>query len=349
MTVTKEMGVMLPHTTMNSPVYLDVKNAPFKLYGFDNGFERVPADIAKATSEKVECLARTSAGGRVRFRTNSDYIVVHGDYDYTENSTVWSIAAQVGFDIYFTENGKQRFKGVFAGSKPEGQNYSENRLRFTNEMKDVTIYFPMVTAFTSFYIGLHEGCEIEAVDDYKYETPVVFYGSSIVHGVGAGRASNSYPSIISRRLDCNYRNLGFGGAAKAEKPIMEYIAGLDMSVFVYDYDHNAPDYEHLLNTHYEGYKIFRAKQPKTPVIMASRVDINCGNRAENEKCRALIRSNYERAKAEGDENIYFIDGEQIYPDSLRDECTCDGCHPNDMGYSYMADAFGKIIKELIEK
>lgn len=349
MIVTREMGVTLPHTTMNSPVYLDVKNAPFRLYGFDNGFERVPAEIAKATSESVERLARTSAGGRVRFRTNSDYIVVHGDFDYTENGTTWPIAAQAGFDIYFTENGKQKFRGVFGGSKPTGQNYSENRLRFTNEMKDVTIYFPVVTAFTNMYIGLHEGCVLEEMENYKYETPVVFYGSSIVHGVGAGRASTPYPSIISRRLDCNFRNLGFGGAAKAEKPIMEYIAGLDMSVFVYDYDHNAPTYEHLEKTHYEGYKIFRAKQPTTPVIMASRVDIDCCNRAENERWRALIKSNYERAKVEGDENIYFIDGEEIYPTELRDDCTCDGCHPNDMGYRYMADAFGKIIKELIEK
>ena len=349
MIVTKEMGTLLPHTTMSSPVYLDVKNAPFRLYGFDNGFCRVPNDVSKATSEVVERLARTSAGGRVRFRTNSDYIVVHGDFDYTENGTTWPIAAQAGFDIYFTENGKQKFRGVFGGSKPTGQNYSENRLRFTNEMKDVTIYFPVVTAFTNMYIGLHEGCVLEEMENYKYETPVVFYGSSIVHGVGAGRASTPYPSIISRRLDCNFRNLGFGGAAKAEKPIMEYIAGLDMSVFVYDYDHNAPTLEHLEKTHYAGYKLFREKQPTTPVIMASRVDIDCGNVEENEKCRALIKANYERALAEGDENVYFVDGAKVYPEDIRDECTSDGCHPNDMGYSYMADAFGKIIKELIEK
>ena len=349
MKVTKEMGVKLPHTTMSAPIYLDVKNAPFKLYGFDNGFVRVPSDVAEATSENVARLARTAAGGRVRFRTNSDFIVVHGDYDYTEKGTTWPIAAQAGFDIYFTENGKQKYRGIFGGAQPVDHCYSENRLRFSSEMKEVTIYFPLVTSITNMYIGLHEGCELEAADDYKYEKPIVFYGSSIVHGVGVGRAGNSYPAIISRRFDSNYRNLGFGGAAKAEKPMMEYIAGIDMSVFVYDYDHNAPSFEHLEKTHYEGYKIFRAKQPSTPVIMASRVDIDCGNRAENEKWRALIKSNYERAKAEGDENVYFVDGALIYPEDKRDECTCDGCHPNDMGYSYMADAFGKIIKELIEK
>ena len=349
MIVTKEMGTLLPHTTMSSPVYLDVKNAPFRLYGFDNGFCRVPNDVAKATSEVVERLARTATGGRIRFRTNSDYIVVHGDHVYTENSKIWSFASQRGLDIYFTENGKQKFKGVFSGSQPDGVSYIESRLRFSDEMKDVTIYFPWATEFTSVYVGLREGCVLEAAEDYKYETPVVFYGSSIVHGAGAGKASMTYPSIISRRLDCNYRNLGFGGAAKAERAIIEYCASLEMSVFVYDYDHNAPTLEHLEKTHYAGYKLFREKQPTTPVIMASRVDIDCGNVEENEKCRALIKANYERALAEGDENVYFVDGAKVYPEDIRDECTSDGCHPNDMGYSYMADAFGKIIKELIEK
>ena len=48
------------------------------------------------------------------------------------------------------------------------------------------------------------------------------------------------------------------------------------------------------------------------------------------------------------EKVYFIDGAKIYPADKRDECTVDSCHPNDMGYSYMADAFGEIIKPLIE-
>lgn len=238
MVVTKEMGVHLADTTMSSPVYLDVKNEPFRLYGFCTDYRRVPTDVAEATSEKVARLAENSAGGRVRFRTNSDYIVVHGEYYYTEQSNLWPAAATSGFDVYFNENGKQRYKGVFCGSQGDGKTYIESRLRFDGEMKDVTIYFPIVTSFNEMYIGLHEGCVLEPAYDYTYEMPVVFYGSSIVHGVGTMRPSSAYPSIISRRLDCNFRNLGFAGAAKAEKPIMEYIAGLDMSVFVYDYDHN---------------------------------------------------------------------------------------------------------------
>ena len=49
-----------------------------------------------------------------------------------------------------------------------------------------------------------------------------------------------------------------GGSAQ-ELKCAEYIASLDMSAFVYDYDHNAPSVEHLQNTHEKFYNIIRAK------------------------------------------------------------------------------------------
>ena len=48
------------------------------------------------------------------------------------------------------------------------------------------------------------------------------------------------------------------------------------------------------------------------------------------------------------ENVYFVNGfTDLYPEAIRGDCTSDGCHPNDLGYHYMAEAFAKIIKKLI--
>ena len=107
-----------------------------------------------------------------------------------------------------------------------------------------------------------------------------------------------YAAIIARRLDSDFINLGFGGSAKAEPAIMDYIAGLDMSVFVYDYDHNAPDAEYLKNTHYEGYRRFRAAQPDTPVIMASKVDYH-SDAETNETRRRIVMESYKRGLEAG--------------------------------------------------
>lgn len=356
MIITREMGTTLPDTTMDAPVYLDVKNAPFSLHGFCEPFRRVPKKVADATSECVSRLSRVTAGGRIRFRTTSDFVVVHGDLITAGISPNSAPNTSQSFDIYFKEDGKQRFRGAFTPSQGEGKNYVESRLKFHNsDMKDVTVYFPLNASFSNVYIGLREGAELEAGSPYTYPTPIVFYGSSIVHG-GGSKPSAPYSSVISRRLDTEFINLGFGGGAKAEKEIIEYLATLDMSVLVYDYDHNAPDLDFLKATHYAGYQLFRSLRPDVPVIMASRPDYWSRNYSleyytveDNEKRRALIEENYNRAKAEGDKNVYFVDGSKIFPEDLRDDATSDGCHPNDLGYHFMANAFGKIIEDILKK
>jgi hypothetical protein len=213
---------------------------------------------------------------------------------------------------------------------------------------DVDVVYVATYWETHIEIAIEADAKIEKARDYTISKPVVFYGSSIVHGEGAMRPGNAYPAILSRRLDTDFINLGFRGNATAEEAMMKYIASLPMSAFVYDYDYNAPSIEHLEATHYAGYEIFREKQPKTPVIFASSVDYYEGDVASNEKRRNIIKESYYRALAAGDRNVYFIDGAKIYPSDKRDECSADCCHPNDMGYSFMADAFGEIIKPLIE-
>ena len=354
MIITGDMSAILHDTTMHTPVYLDVTTTPFSLHGFSEPFRRVPAPVAEKTSECVMRLSKVTAGGRVRFRTTSDFVVIHGELIGAEISANSAPNASQSFDIYVKEDGKHRFRGVFTPSQGAGKSYVESRLKFhNNDMKDIIVYFPLNSSFSAVYVGLREGAVLEAGSAYTHEKPVVFYGSSIVHG-GGSKPSAPYSAVISRRLDTEFINLGFGGGARAEEAIIDYIATLDMSVFVYDYDHNAPDYDFLEKTHYEGYKRFRRQRPDVPVIMASRPDYFTRNftleyytMADVEKRRALIESNYKRALAEGDRNVYFVDGSKIFPETLCDDCTSDGCHPNDLGYHFMANAFGAVIEKLL--
>ena len=353
MKVTREMGTVLADTTMRSPVYIDVCKSPaFRLYGFSEPFRRVPEEVARKTSATVTRQHTMGPSARVRFSTSSDIIVIHADLSADERTGGMSILATSSFEMYFVENGKHIFKGSFVPSQGEGKNYVECRLKDKPVMKDVILYFPILASVESFYVGLREGSELCEGGTYTYETPVLFYGSSIVHGIGAGRPGMNYPSQISRMLDTNVYNLGFGGGALGEPAILDFIADQKMSVFVYDYDHNAPDADHLEKTHYAGYKRFRAKQPTTPIIMASKPDWDLVNETtdpeRSEKRMRIIESTYLRARAEGDENVYFVNGfTDFYPSDIRGDCTSDGCHPNDLGYHYMAEAFARIIKKLL--
>ena len=62
-------------------VFYDVMDEPFDKYGFYNccreeGYKRLPDDLAKCVNSGVAALYRHTAGGRVRFCTDSSYIAI---------------------------------------------------------------------------------------------------------------------------------------------------------------------------------------------------------------------------------------------------------------------------------
>ncbi len=356
MILTREMSVTLSETSMTSPIYMDVTKPPFTLHGFHEPFIRVPADVAEKTSEGVSHLAKVSAGGRISFKTDSDYVVIHAELAFADMTDNSSPAANAGFEMFEKIDGNYEFRGVIFPNRASGKPYVEGRNKYGNrDMKDLVIFCPLGASIKSLYVGLREGSVLEEGSGYTYKNPVVFYGSSIVHG-GGTRPGSPYNAVLSRRLDMDYRNLGFGGNAKAEPAILDHIASLPMSVFVYDYDHNAPTPEFLEETHFAGYKRFREKQPDTPVVMASLANYHTRIYAwdyftleDHEKRRAIIEQSYKRALAEGDKNVYFVDGSKMIPRELAADATTDGLHPNDLGYYFMANAFETVIAPLLKQ
>ena len=153
----------------------------------------------------------------------------------------------------------------------------------------------------------------------------------------------AYEAIISRKLDCDFHNLGFGGSAKGEPAIAEYIASLEMSAFVLDYDFNAPTPEHLQANHEPFFKTVREKYPKLPIIMLSRPQYSSGS--DRERRYEIIKTTYDNAKATGDENVYLIKGSTLF-DGLDADFTVDAVHPTDLGFSCMAKAIGGVLEEI---
>ena len=176
-------------------------------------------------------------------------------------------------------------------------------------------------------------------------------GQDQLHGTAASRPGYIYPAIISRELDLDFRNIGFSGQAKGERVLGEWMATLPMSVFVCDYDHNAPSAEHLEATHYPLYEIIREKNPDVPYIMVTRPDYwTLPTQQEGIlKRRDVIMSSYLKARAAGDKNVYFIDGMSFNVAPHQYEMSVDGVHPNDFGFVRMADSIGTFIRHALEK
>lgn len=320
--------------------FYDVKEAPFRIYGvYCDGekFRRMPQELGDTLGGWHVSLSRNTAGGRVRFRTNSKTFAIYYEGDMGQMPH-FAYTGSCGFDIYFG----MTYSGTFVPQDYKTTGY-ERLIEFADGgMKEVTINMPLYSEVEKLYIGLDEMAVVEAPTEYKIKKPVVSYGSSITQGACASRPGASYQSQLTRRFDCDHINLGFSGSARAQVEIAEYIANLDMSMFIYDYDYNADDPEFLEATHERMFKIVREKNPRLPIIMMSKPKLNL---SETDVRRVeIIRKTYENAKAAGDENVYFIDGRDLCG-YCGNEGTVDNIHPTDYGFASMAKVIGDLIEE----
>ncbi len=330
-------------------VWFSPKEAPFSIHGLyapkeAGAYQRMPARVAAAVSPGVAWLATNTAGGRVRFTTDSPYIAIKAVMPSCGTMPHITKMGQSGFDMYrYIAEGTAVYRGSFfpPGGVTEGY---ESILYVDGTLATYSVNMPLYDGVWELYIGLKAGSELKPAVPYTYQKPVLYYGSSITQGGCASRPGNAYEAMIERMLDTDYINLGFSGSALGEPRMAEYLASIDASVFVCDYDHNAPTPAHLAATHYPLYRTYREAHPDTPIIFVTKPDFHPGM---DEARRVVVYETYVRAKAEGDENVYFIDGETLFDGEMRDSCTVDGCHPNDLGFLRMAQKIGRLIGKLL--
>ncbi len=347
----------IPKAYKEDTVFYDVRMSPFKIYGLYNPetepvFRRIPEDVAKEMGYGVPFLHLNTTGGRVRFKTDSPYISIRAVMPRPVVAPHHAMSGSLGFDVYadglhvrsaFPPVGYEGYAPVFDIDRDFNSLVSFDLPAGEDGMRDITVYMPLYTGIDSMEIGVAPDAVIAEGNEYKYKTPIVFYGSSITHGCAATRPSNSYTAIVANRLDSDFINLGFSGNARGDDAIAEYISALDMSLFVYDYDHNAPTIEHLKKTHKPMFDKIRKANPNLPIIMMSRPDhIKLPDKAER---TAVVRATYDAAIADGDKNVYFIDGIELFDNTLRENSTVDGTHPTDIGFASMAERVLKAISD----
>ncbi len=309
-------------------------------------FQRMPYDIAKQVSLGVEVLSSTTSGLRARFSSNSKKLILNVKYKYIAKMSNMPISASSGF-ILLEE--KQNCYYHIASLRPtidDAQGYTQS-VDLSGEMKDYILFFPMYNDYVTEVSLAFDGTAIvKPGRKYKFELPIVYYGSSITQGGCVSRADNSYQALISKWNNLDYINLGFSGNAKGEEIMAEYLAKIKAKIFVCDYDHNAPTPEHLENTHYKLYKKYRTNNPNTPILLVTRPDFD--TTPENSLKRwKIVKGTYNKAVKEGDKNIYFVDGRKFFGVKDRENCTVDTCHPNDLGHYRMAEKINKFISKLV--
>ena len=328
--------------------FFDVENDErFELYGVvreGNYLVRMPESAASAIGEDILKVSRDTAGGRIRFTTNSPYVAVHIETDTIEGSSDMPLTGTTGVDVYRRNSaGEYTFATTIIPAKSTvGTTVFEGYKNwYSSATHDYTLNLPSFVNVKKIYIGLIEDSYID-VPTYEYErtSPIVFYGGATTQGLGAARPGITYPSLIARRFDSDYVNLGFENCTLGQEKMAEYIASLDMSMFVYDYGWGV-DTAHLEATHKSFFEKIREARPDLPIIITTKAASYAvpGNASFD-----IPYATYTSAVAAGDKNVYFISGNELVK-----YCGTDTFATGEMPTHVAIYSVAKVIGDKIEE
>jgi len=337
--------------------WFDPKELPFELIGFewikqDSVYRRLPVSPDYEIRDAVDQLANHTAGGQIRFRTDSRRILIRAEI--RERSGMYHMPAtgQSGFDLYVLEGNVQRY--LKTTRFPHDDTQYEVELFDDNEkqLRSLTLNFPLYNGVNSVRIGFEEGAVVETPHPFKRLGKIVIYGTSITQGGCVTRPGMAYSNILSRKLDIQFVNLGFSGNGRGEPELAHLINQIEgITMIILDYEANAN--ETITSTIGPFVEILRLKHPEIPILIMSKTRYASARTGSPDYKLLMHNRDFQRdlvakRKKEGDKNIYFLDGSTVLGDDYY-ECTVDGSHPTDLGSYRIAGALSNAIEEILTK
>ena len=330
--------------------YFEVDRVPFVTEGFGwqhprRKFYRLPSHYTeKEVNPGALFLAHHTAGGAIRFRSNSPYAVIRAELENYSDFSHMPRSAIGGFDCYIGTGAQAEFRAVAMPTAEQILPETPLHANPSQTMVDWMVNLPLYSGVKTLTIGLKPGSRLETPTPHAIPLPVAFYGSSITQGGCASRPGNAYSSLLCRAIDAPQINLGFSGSGCGEIAVAQAIASLELSALILDYDYNAPDAEFLADTHEIFFQTIRTAKPALPIIILSACSKVLADTAAR---RRIIRTTYEHAVASGDHLVWFIGGDTLFAGENIDACTVDICHPNDLGFYRMYQTILPVLKKAV--
>ncbi|MDR0541965.1 MAG: SGNH/GDSL hydrolase family protein [Dysgonamonadaceae bacterium] len=315
-------------------------------------YERLPDSLRTVSRPPLWELGQNSAGLAVRFRSNSTAIAARWDVLLNRTMNHMTAAGIKGLDLYCLEDGKWIF--VNSG-RPGAGKHSEATIVSNMQAVDreYMLYLSLYDGVTALEIGVDSLASIgqPQVDLPVRNKPVVCYGTSILQGGCATRPGMAHTSILSRRFNREFINLGFSGNAKLDYEIAEVIAGVDASLYILDFVPNAT-VDEMNEKAIRFYSIIRNRRPNVPIIFVEdplftpiRFDRRMAEEVlrKNETIHRIVKELQDR----GDKRICLLSSNDML--GHDGEATVDGIHFTDLGFVRYAELLYPVIKRHIEK
>ena len=310
-------------------------------------FDRIPVRV-KRTLPNVWGNGISPTGQLVDFESDSRNISVKVKYASNHFGEMnFNYVAFSGFDLYIFDQGKWRWAATMG-------HYTRWALQMTYPLltnlppgkRRFRLYLPLRNRLQSVALGTDAGAKTTLIPPRR-DRPVVYYGTSIIHGAFACRSGLGLTSRLGRALDWPMVNLGFSGAAKLEPAMAELMAEKEASVYVCDPFHNLSAADIRANFE-KFFDVLCAKRPNTPVILLG-APHRCNlwmwpakEAVEVEKTRLFEALAPKVAAKYG--NFRYVPGQNLYGDC---EWSMDGVHPNDEAFGNMTKNLAPILRALL--
>ena len=187
-------------------------------------YARLPATAEAAVTPITWELSLTATGMSTAFATAATDIYVR--YNLTSRSNgdwLWPLNGHSGVDVYVraADTGGWRWATssgngcVKMSEVAAGELYGACLLGLAplpaGQEREVMVYFPSRGVLGSIEIGVAPEAALRKVPAFGNAKPILWYGTSIVHGAASTRPGMVWTNIANRMLDTEGLNLGFSG------------------------------------------------------------------------------------------------------------------------------------------
>lgn len=316
-------------------------------------FQRLPDSLEhKVKRPALFGLGRHSSGMAIRFSSDSPEIHARWKSRFKSVMDHMTPTGSRGLDLYMMLPDST---WTFAQSaRPDLTSNTTDACIVSNMdpvPREYMLYLSLYDAVDSLYIGVPEQYSITAPDiTLPVATePIVYYGTSLVHGGCVNRPGMAHTNILRRRLNRDVINLGFGGNGQLDLEIADVIAGVkDPSLVILDFVPNCTSGQ-IDTLMIPFVDIIRNAHPDVPILFIeclphprSRFDNQM--RAATERHNAMMRRRFDDLIARYD-NLHYLATEGLLGDD--NEHTVDALHLTDLGALRFADALEPVIRILL--
>lgn len=333
--------------------YVDARSVTCinKFIPTQNPYHRLDAEKYPGMIKNEREKCRISCGLAYAFSTASEVVGVRATMLHVMDGNISAAHAMRGFDLYQEIDGQWLWAGSNALKKDVLGESQEIVLAtgLAEGEKRFILYCPLVAELSSLEIFVSEGCEIKPSEN-PFRHRVAVWGSSFTQGAGCSRCGMLYTSQLSRMTGINFINLGFSGRSRLQQYFADALIEGDVDAYVIDGFSNPP-VEEIRERLFPFIERFQKEKPGVPLIFmktiyrenrVARPDYEKKERRRQEVADSLMKIAVKKYN-----DVYWVTTTNAT--GKYHECTTDGTHPGDHGYTLWAESVKKPITKILKR